>query len=241
MIGLLGKKIGMTQFFSQDGKVIPVIVIEGGPCLVIQVKNRERDGYIAVQMGYHKGKRNLNRPMRGHFKKTNSEPTRYLREFRVADTAGIETGQQLTVEQFKIGDFVDVSGKTKGKGFQGGVKRWGWRGGGGAHGSMQHRKPGSIGSNTTPGRVFRGHHLPGHTGDVRRTIQNLRVLQINSAENLLVVHGSVPGAMNGLLEIHPAVKRKAISKVKESQMAKETVKKAKKELGSKESKKETKK
>ena len=212
MIGLLGKKIGMTQVFSKEGKVVPVTVIEGGPCLVVQVKNAEKDGYQAVQLGYGQGKRNLNRPMRGHFKKVNAEPTRFLREFRCSNTTGIEIGKQLTLEQFKVGDFVDVAGMTKGRGFQGGVKRWSWSGGGAAHGSMQHREPGSIGSNTTPGRVLRRHRMPGHMGADRRTVQNLEVVHLDLPQDLLVVRGAVPGAINSLLEIRPAVKNPAARK-----------------------------
>lgn len=210
MIGLLGKKRGMTQVFSKEGKVVPVTVIEGGPCVIVQVKSTEKDGYRAVQLGYDRGKKNLNRPMRGHFKKANTEPTRFLREFRCSDTTGIEMGKQFTMEQFKVGDFVDVAGVTKGRGFQGGVKRWGWSGGGAAHGSMQHREPGSIGSNTTPGRVLRGHHMPGHMGTERQTVQNLEVVHVDLPQNLLVVKGAVPGAINGLVEIRPAVKNPAV-------------------------------
>ncbi|MBI1976190.1 MAG: 50S ribosomal protein L3 [Candidatus Omnitrophica bacterium] len=239
MIGLLGKKIGMTQLFSGEGKVVPATVIEGGPCVVVQVKNKEKEGYAAVQLGYGKGKRNLNRPMRGHFKKCNAEPARCLREFHMADPSAFQVGQQITVEQFKVGDYVDIAGLTKGKGFQGGVKRWGWAGGGAAHGSMQHREVGSIGSNTYPGRVFRGHHFPGHMGHVRRTVQNLEIVHVDVTQNLLVVKGSVSGATNGILEIRPAVKNPAAHKKVHVEAAKHKEKSAK--GGSASSGKETKK
>ncbi len=195
-IGILGRKIGMSQIFTEQGQVIPVTVIEGGPCPITQVKTAEKDGYSAIQMGFQQKK------------KKKAKPFRILREFRILDVSPCQVGQSLTADQFKVGDYVDVRGTTIGKGFQGGVKRWGWAGGGSSHGSMQHRQPGSIGSNTTPGRVLRGHHLPGHTGNQLRTVQNLKILKVDKEHNLLVINGSAPGSVNSYLEIRPAVKKK---------------------------------
>jgi len=205
---ILGKKIGMTQIFKEDGSVVPVTVIEAGPCAVVQKKTPENDGYSAVKVGFEDVKeKKLNKPERGIFIKVNVPPKKYLREFRVDDVEKFEVGQNITVsDMFEAGDKVDVSGISKGKGFQGAIKRFGSSRGRETHGSKYHRKAGSMGSNTDPGRVFKGKKLPGHMGAEKVTVQNLEVVRVDGERNLLLVKGAVPGVKGGLLVIKEAVK-----------------------------------
>jgi len=207
---ILGRKVGMTQIFNPDGKVIPVTVIEAGPCYVTQVKTREQDGYLAVQMGFGQAKR-LNRPQGGHLQ--GLPQLEHLREVRVSSTEGYEVGQRIDVDTFAVGDVVDVTGVSKGRGFTGVVKRHGFRGGPRTHGqSDRERAPGAIGSTTTPGRILKGLRMAGHHGNDQVTVQNLQVMLVDSERNLLAVKGSVPGAKNGLLLIREAVKTNKSSK-----------------------------
>jgi large subunit ribosomal protein L3 len=217
MKGLLGKKVGMTQIFEQ-GEVIPITVIEAGPCFVSQVKTLDRDGYAAIQMGFEDAKpKSLNRPQRRHLQKSNLPPLRYIREFRMHadEVAGFVEGQKITVDIFEEGEWVDVMGTSKGKGFAGVVKRHGFRGGPKTHGqSDRHRAPGSIGACTTPGRVFKGKRMPGRMGGERVTAQGLKVVMVDPERNLLAVRGSVPGAKNGLVVIRQARKTRVLKKVR---------------------------
>jgi len=207
-IGLLAKKVGMTQLFNEHGRAVAVTVLQAGPCIVTQVKTQKQDGYQAVQVGFGPVKdKQLTKPMQGHFKKAGVGPFRYLREFRLLDGDAYSVGQQLTVEVFKEGELVDVTGTSIGRGFQGGVKRWHWKGGPASHGSMSHRAPGSIGSTTFPGRVIRGHHLPGHMGFDRVTVQNLRVMKVDPQANLLLVEGAIPGPARRLVTVNRSVKK----------------------------------
>jgi len=203
--GILGRKVGMTQYFDRQGEARPVTIIEAGPCLVIQVKTQENDGYQAVQLGFGHAKR-LNSPQKGHLKKLGQ--FRYLREFRVGDVSQYKVGQRLGAELFQAGDLVDITGISKGRGFAGAMRRHGFRSGPRTHGqSDRHRAPGSIGSGTAPGRVLKGLKMAGHMGDARVTVRKLRVLESNPATGILVVEGAVPGARNGLL----AIKRPSIA------------------------------
>ncbi len=207
-VGILGKKIGMSQVFRDDGRVIPVTVIEAGPCNILQIKTKAKDGYDAVQIGFgEKKEKNVSKPDMGKFKKINVTPKRFVREIKTSPDQKFELGQQLKVDVFAAGDAVDIVGTSIGKGFQGGMKRWHWKGGNKTHGSTSHRRVGSIGSSTTPGRVIRGHHMPGRMGGDTVTVQNLEVVKIDAENNLLVVEGAVPGATNGLLIIEKAKKR----------------------------------
>jgi large subunit ribosomal protein L3 len=205
-LGLLARKRGMTQVFGADGNAIPVTALEAGPCAVVQVKTQAHDGYEALQLGFERKKKNVNKPAAGHFKKANVDPLRVLREIRLKSTDGYQVGQSLGVDLFKPGELVDVSGITKGQGFQGGVKRFGWSGGDATHGSMFHRAPGSIGASSDPSRVFPGHRLPGRMGAVRRTVPHLEVVRVMPEQNLLLVKGAVPGARGGLVLIRKSVK-----------------------------------
>jgi large subunit ribosomal protein L3 len=205
-LGLLARKRGMTQVFGADGNAIPVTALEAGPCAVVQVKTQAHDGYEALQLGFERKKKNVNKPAAGHFKKANIDPVRVLREIRLKSTDGYQVGQSLGVDLFKPGELVDVSGITKGQGFQGGVKRHGWHGGDATHGSMFHRAPGSIGASSDPSRVFPGHRLPGRMGAVRRTVPHLEVVRVMPEQNLLLVKGAVPGARGGLILIRKSVK-----------------------------------
>jgi large subunit ribosomal protein L3 len=206
-LGLVARKRGMTQVFGDKGNSIPVTVLEAGPCTVVQVKTQARDGYEALQIGFEPKKKNVNKPMAGHFKKANVGATRTLREVRLKTTEGYQVGQAMTVDVFAPGELVDVSGVTKGQGFQGGVKRHGWSGGDATHGSMFHRAPGSIGASSDPSRVFPGHRLPGRMGAVRRTVAHLEVVRVMAEQNLLLVKGAVPGATGGLVLVRKSVKQ----------------------------------
>jgi large subunit ribosomal protein L3 len=206
--GLIGKKIGMTQIFDNDGVAIPVTVIEAGPCYVTQVRTPEHDGYSAVQLGFSEVKpKRLTGGQLGHLKRTNLPPLRFLREFRVKTTE-VKAGDTVTVQSFSVGEKVDVVGTSKGKGFQGGVKRYHFAGGPKTHGqSDRHRGPGSRGSGTTPGRVYKGARGAGHMGSDRVTASSLKVVLVDSERNLIGVRGSVPGAKGGLVLIKEARKQ----------------------------------
>ena len=203
-IGLVGRKVGMTQIFDEDGTAVPVTVIEAGPCPVVQKKTVATDGYEAIQIGFRSEAKaaRLTKPVRGHFDKVQVPYQRHLREIRLRGGEGeFQVGQVLTVSLFAAGDTVRVTGISKGKGFQGGVKRWGYKGGPKTHGSMFHRAPGSIGASSYPSRVFRGHHLPGHMGAARLTVRGLTVVSVDPEKNLVLVRGAVPGPTGGLLTI----------------------------------------
>jgi len=211
MIGLLAKKIGMTELFNEHGRAVAVTVLQAGPCTVTQVKDPKRDGYRAVQVGFEPIEAGrLSKPLQGLFKKAGTGAFRYLREFRVGDHDDVAIGQQVTVDVFKEGELVDVTGTSIGKGFQGGVKRWHWKGGPATHGSMSHRAPGSIGSTTSPGRVIKGHHLPGHMGDARVTVQNVRIMKIDPQAHAIFVQGAVPGPERQLVTVKKSIKRPGV-------------------------------
>ena len=203
---LIGKKVGMTQIFDENGVVIPVTVIEAGPCTVVQVKNVETDGYNAVQLGFGAVKETkLNKPEKGSFKKANIEPKKHLREFRMDEVENVTVGSEFKADVFVAGDKVDIQGTSKGKGFQGVIKRHGQHRGPMGHGSMYHRRPGSMGPTSTPGRVFKGKKLPGHMGRQTVTIQNLEIVSVDLDKNVILVKGSVPGAKGAILKIKDAV------------------------------------
>lgn len=203
-IGMLGKKIGMTRVYSSEGKVIPVTVIEAGPCVVLQKKTVAKEGYNALQLGFvNKKDSRMNKALSGHCKEAGKGGFYHLKEFRVADPGSYELGQDITLaDLFKIGDLIDISGKTKGRGFQGVIKRHGFSGGGKTHGSMFHRRPGSIGCSAWPSRVVKGKKMPGHMGTNLITKKNLTIVDIRSEDNIILVKGSVPGAGQGLLNIY---------------------------------------
>ena len=204
---IIGKKIGMTQIFDETGKVIPVTVIEAGPCVVAQVKTVETDGYNAIQLGFEDVKESkMNKPERGHFKKASLALKKHLREFRVEDFEDVTVGTEIKADAFEAGDKIDVQGTTKGKGFQGVIKRHGQSRGPMGHGSMYHRRPGSMGPTSTPGRVFKGKKLPGHMGRVTVTIQNLDVVKVDMDKNVILIKGSVPGAKGAILKLKTSVK-----------------------------------
>lgn len=207
MKGILGKKLGMTQVFTPEGNVIPVTVIEAGANVVLQKKDLENDGYEAVQIGYSDKKESRsNKPEAGHAKKANTTPKRYVREIRGVDLAAYEVGQEVKVDIFAEGEFVDVTGISKGKGFQGVIKRWGQSRGPMAHGSRYHRRPGSMGS-IQANRVPKGKRLPGHMGSETVTIQNLQVVRVDAERNVLLVKGSIPGPKNSFVKIKQTIKK----------------------------------
>ena len=203
-IGILGKKLGMTQVFTDNGSMVSVTVIEAGPCPILAVKEKS----IQIGFGLVKESR-MKKPIAGYFKKINIAPRKFIRELLKEPQKEYKIGEELNVDLFNPGDFVDIIGTSIGKGFQGGMKRWHWQGGPQTHGSTSHRRVGSIGSTTTPGRVFKGHHLPGHMGNCRVTLQNLKVIKIDVQNNILLVEGAVPGHKNGYLIIKKAKKKKA--------------------------------
>ncbi len=204
---LIGKKVGMTQIFDEKGNVVPVTVIEAGPCSVVQVKSVETDGYDAIQLGFGAVKEyKVNKPVKGHFAKAKVTPMKHLREFRVSDVSSVKVGDEIKVDTFVAGESVDIQGITKGKGFQGVIKRYGQSRGPMGHGSMYHRRPGSMGPTSTPGRVFKGKKLPGHMGVETVTIQNLQVVAVDLDKNALLVKGSVPGNKGSILKIKTSVK-----------------------------------
>ena len=204
---IIGRKVGMTQIFDEKGLVIPVTVIEAGPCNVVQVKTVETDGYDAIQLGFGEVKEHkVNKPEMGHFKKANVKAQKHLREFRVKDLSTVKVGDVIKVDSFEQGDIVDIQGTSKGHGFQGVIKRHGQSRGPMGHGSMYHRRPGSMGSTSTPGRVFKGKKLPGHMGVETVTIQNLKVVAVDLDKNVILVKGSVPGNKGSILKIRNSVK-----------------------------------
>ena len=207
--GILGIKLGMTQVFAEDGAAVPCTVLQAGPCVVVQRRTKDKDGYDAVQLGlveFIKPQR-VTKALTGHFKKANVAPMRYVHEVRTADAKDeSKPGDRVLVDGFQIGELVDVTGVSKGKGFQGGVKRWHFRGGDATHGSMHHRAPGGIGASSFPSRVWKGQHFPGHMGAERKTTKNLRVVKIDTDENLLLVRGSVAGPAGSYIFIRKAKK-----------------------------------
>jgi len=206
-LGILGKKIGTTRLFTETGEVVPVTVIEAGPCPIVQVKTKENDGYEAIQIGFGQKRENaVNEPARGHFKKANVPPLRFLREIRTDGLDISELGQQITVGIFTPGEYVDVTSTSKGKGYAGVMKKWHFKGSHASHGAERHRAPGSIGASSFPSRVIKGLKMAGRMGGVRVTIQNLTVVKVDPNRNLLLIKGSVPGPNNGLVMIKKAVK-----------------------------------
>ena len=207
--GILGKKVGMTQYFTEAGELIPVTVVEVTPNVVLQLKTIENDGYEAVQLGFDDLREVLsNRPAKGHVAKANATPKRFIREFNNVELSEYEVGQEITVDVFKAGDIVDVTGTSKGKGFQGAIKRHGQSRGPMAHGSRYHRRPGSMGGASFPSRVFKGKVLPGQMGGDRITIQNLEVVKVDAERNVILIKGNVPGSKKSLVEIKTAIKSK---------------------------------
>ena len=209
---IIGKKLGMTQIFLQDGRLVPVTVIQAGPCTVVQKKTIEKDGYEAVQMGFEEIPQNrveklVNKPQAGHFKKANVAPMRTLREFRLDDCASYEVGQVIKSDVFAEGDYVDISGISKGHGFSGAIYRWHQHTGPMAHGSKYHRGLGSMSANSDPSRVFKNKHMPGHYGVEKVTVQNITIVKVDAERSLLLVHGAVPGPKEGLLLIRNARKK----------------------------------
>lgn len=210
--GILGKKIGMTQVFDAEGRVVPVTVVEAGPCVVIQKKTNESDGYEAIQVGFAAIKdKHVNRPRKGHFSRHGVQPRRYVREFRLADTSGFEVGAEITVTVFNEGDLVDVTGTSKGKGFAGSIKRWGFHRGPMTHGSKYHRGPGSFAARMSGGggKVPKGRKMPGRMGGERVTVQGLRVVRIDPERNLILIKGAIPGTRGALVSIRDSVKARS--------------------------------
>ena len=202
--GLLGKKIGMTQIFDKTGNVLPVTVLEAGPCQILELKELPRKiklGFLPVKEA------SLKKPQQGYFKKIGVAPTKIMKEFKSSENKDYKVGQEIKVDLFKPGDYVDVTGTSIGKGFQGGMKRWGWSGGPATHGSMHHRRVGSVSANSEPGRVFKGKTMPGHMGAEVVTVQNLRVLDVDLDNNLILVKGAVPGFRNSILSIKRSFKK----------------------------------
>jgi large subunit ribosomal protein L3 len=202
MVGIIGEKVGMIQLFDEEGRAFAATVIHAPKSVVVQVRQRERDGYNAIQLGWGEVKeKRVKKPLKGHFERAGVEPRRILKEFRVEDPEQFKPGQELGVEIFEEGEKIMISGRSKGKGFQGVVKRWGFAGGPGSHGSNFHRRPGAIGSITGTGRVFKGKKMAGRAGNRRVTIKGVKVLKVDPERNLLIVKGAVPGAKRGILEL----------------------------------------
>lgn len=205
MKAILGKKVGMTQIFTEEGNVVPVTVVEAGPCVVVAKKTIESDGYNAIQVGFGEVKQSrVNKPKAGHFKKAGVEAKKVLRELRTDDVASFEIGQEIKADIFENGDIIDVTGTIKGKGYAGAIKRYGQHRGPMAHGSKYHRGHGSMG--TRVAKVYKGHHMPGHLGNVQRTIQNLKVVGVDAERNMLLIRGSIPGANGQIVTVKKAVK-----------------------------------
>jgi large subunit ribosomal protein L3 len=208
MKGILGRKVGMTQIFDDNGIVIPVTLIEAGPCYVTQKKTQDKDGYDAIQLGFDEiSKNRVKKPMDGHFKKSGAPMVKYLREFQVSNPDEYEEGQKIDVSIFNVGDKVDITGTSKGKGFAGVVKRHGFKGGPKTHGqSDRWRAPGSVGAGSTPGRILKGMRMGGRMGNQRITVQNLKIALVDPEKNILAIKGAIPGGKNGLIIINEAVK-----------------------------------
>ena len=213
MLGIIAKKLGMTQIFKEDGTLIPVTAVQAGPCFVLQKKTDEKDGYSSVQLGFdEKRQKSTTKPLAGHFKKANTTPKKALVEFRVKkeELDSYQVGQSITFEElFKQGDFIDVVGTSKGRGFTGVMKRHGFHGSDASHGTHEyHRHGGSVGQHTYPGRTFKGLRMPGHHGNSRVTLQNLKIAQVNKDHNLIFIMGAIPGANGGYVLLNKAVKKK---------------------------------
>jgi len=209
MSAILGRKIGMTNVFSAEGKLVPVTVLQVGPCVITQVKNMETDGYTALQLGYdEKPIEKLNKPVAGHLKKAGDKGFKVLREFRSDNVEEMEAGMTLGIDMFSVGDIVNVSGISKGRGFQGTIKRHGFSRGPETHGCRNHRAPGSIGNSAWPGKVIKGKKMPGHMGVDKKTMKNLTIVDIRHDENLLLVKGPVPGCKTGIIEVHKTATKK---------------------------------
>ncbi len=205
--GLIGKKLGMTHIFSEDGARIPVTVVEAGPCVVVQKKTIDRDGYNAIQVGFaRKDAARSKRSLIGHCKQAGQGAFKYLRELRIEDIDQFNIGDTIDASIFNSGDLIDVTGVSIGKGYQGVIKRWNFQGGRASHGSRFHRAPGSIGCSATPSRVFKNTKLPGHMGNAKVTIQRLKIVRIDADDNLILIKGAVPGSANGLVMIKDSVK-----------------------------------
>ena len=212
-IGILGKKLGMTQFYDDQGRLHPVTVVEAGPCTILQKKTAEREKYAAYQLGFDEQKeQRANKPSLGHVKKAGAKPLRFIREFRAEAGEELNVGDKLTVNRFQPGQYVDVIGISKGKGFLGVVGRWKFAGGGAAHGSKSHRRAGAIGERADPGHVFKNHKMPGHTGRDRITVQSLKIISVRENDNILLIGGAVPGANGDYVVIRNAIKKKAAKK-----------------------------
>ncbi len=204
---IIGKKIGMTQFFTEEGKLLPVTVVEAGPCSVVQKKTAENDGYESVQLGFGTIKeKNVTKPMKGHFDKAGVTPKKVLKEFRLDDVSALNVGDEILADIFEAGEKVDVTGTSKGKGYAGTVKRFGTHRGPMTHGSKYHRGPGSLGACSTPSKVRKGKKLPGHMGTDTVTVQNLYVVKVDKERNLLLIKGAVPGPRGGIVSVRNSVK-----------------------------------
>ena len=205
--GIIGKKLGMTQIFTEDGTRVPVTVVQAGPCIVTQKKLQDVDGYSAVQVGFESIEAaRANKPQLGHCTKSGHGVFRHLKEIKLSNSADLNLGDTLTVDQFLPGDYVDVTGTSIGKGFQGVIKRWNFKGGRASHGSRFHRAPGSIGASATPSRVFKNKKMPGQMGNERVTIQGLQIVRVDSAENLLLIKGAIPGHKNNIVILKQSIK-----------------------------------
>lgn len=214
-LNLIGVKKGTTQIFNDVGEFIPVTVIQAGPCIVTQVKTADTDGYEAVQLGFgEKKQKRTTKPLLGHLKKAGTTPKRWLRESRIDKADEYKTGQEIRCDIFSEGDFVDVTGLTKGRGFAGGMKRWNFKGGPGSHGSKFHRMLGSVGHAASPSKIFKGKKMPGHYGVERVTTENLKVIKVVAEEDLLLVRGTVPGATGGMVLVRTALKKRSKKKQK---------------------------
>ncbi|MDH5680584.1 MAG: 50S ribosomal protein L3 [Spirochaetota bacterium] len=206
-LGLLARKLGMTQVFDENGNLIPVTVLEAGPCYVLEEKSKDKHGYSAFLLGFSDKFKNVNKPQKGFYDKIDVFPKKVLKEFRVDSTEAYKVGDQVKADIFAKGDFVDIQGTTIGRGFQGAIKRHGFHRGPMSHGSRYHRRPGSMGQCADPSRVFKGKKLPGQMGSVNRTIQSLKVVDVNVEENLILVKGSMPGSSNSIIKISKAIKK----------------------------------
>lgn len=205
--GLLGRKLGMTRVFTEDGRWVHVTLVEAGPCTVVQKKTQDSDGYDAIQVGFGDVKESrLNKPLQGHYAKAGQTPRRILKEFRIAEGTEVNVGDEIRNDIFKAGDRVDVSGTSKGKGFAGVIKRHGMAGGPGGHGSHFHRAPGSVGQSADPAKVYKGKRMPGRMGNAKRTTQNLEIVDVDAEKNLLLLRGAVPGANGGVVIVKRSMK-----------------------------------
>jgi large subunit ribosomal protein L3 len=213
--GIIGRKLGMTQVFGEGGNVVPITVVEAGPCAIVQIKTKEKEGYNALQLGFSKKKpHRVNRPRAGHFQKSGTGPYYVLKEFHVDEIGEYTVGQEITLKNFRVGDFIDVIGTSKGRGFSGVIKRHGFKGFPAGHGTHEYfRHGGSVGSSATPSRTFKGIKMPGHFGNSQVTVQNLTIADIKLEQNLLLIKGAVPGATNSIVIIKEAKKRKALNEI----------------------------